>query len=126
MNRKTAFYLIALFLFFVFMSDAIARDDYIEMNDGRASTAVVNMGLKVLYNVIGVVMILGGFGLVGVSVGAVFGKVQWKWAAYLAFGIFICAMMFGVIGYFTGGEFFQQQLLYDTVGNPAPVITPSD
>ncbi len=125
MNKKILFYLLALFLFFVFMPDAFARDGYIEMYDGRTPTTVINMGVKLLYNVIGVVMVLGGFGLIGIGVGAVFGKVNWKWAAYLAFGLFVCAMLFGVIGYFTGGALSQFQLLYDTMGAPVATITAS-
>ena len=115
----------AVFVFFALMPDAFAARDHLGVQGTTAFELTYFMGEGLLYQVIGVVMILGGFGLVGLSVGAVFGKVNWKWAAYLAFGLFICAMTFGVLRYFTG-SFLESQTLYDAVGNPTITITPLD
>ena len=127
MKKNVSFCMPALFAFFMFMPDAFAARDHLGVQGNNAFELFYFMGEGLLYQVIGVVMILGGFGLVGLSVGAIFGKVNWKWAAYLAFGLFICAMTFGVLGYFTGDQLFlQPQMLYDTGGNPTVTITPSE
>ena len=127
MNKKTVFYMTAVFVFFALMPDAFAARDHLGVQGTTAFELTYFMGEGLLYQVIGVVMILGGCGLVGVSVGAIFGNVNWKWAAYLAFGLFICAMTFAVLKYFTEDQlFWQPQMLYDTVGNPTVTITPSD
>ncbi len=49
-----------------------------------------------------VVFVLGGFGLVGLAVGAVFGSIKWKWFASLAFGLFVLAIASQVVLYFSG------------------------
>lgn len=48
-----------------------------------------------------IVYILGGFGLVCVAWGAIFGKMNWKWFANLAIGLFLVAWMGHLIDYFT-------------------------
>lgn len=48
-----------------------------------------------------IVYILGGFGLVCVAWGAIFGKMNWKWFANLAIGLFLVAWMGKLIDYFT-------------------------
>ena len=48
-----------------------------------------------------VVYIMGGFGLIGVAWGAIFGKMNWKWFANLSIGLFLVAWMGSVIDYFT-------------------------
>ena len=120
--------MITLFIFFALMPDAYAERWHTGVSGPDAYSVSYTMTENLLVQVIGVVMVLGGFGLVGVSVGAIFGKVNWKWAAYLAFGLFICAMTFGVLTYFSGdsNHLFQAQALYDTAGNPAVTVTPSD
>lgn len=63
---------------------------------------VTSKGIELFNNVKTVVFVMGGFGLVGMAVGAVFGKVNWKWCAALAFGLFILAIAAKVVAYFTG------------------------
>ena len=46
-------------------------------------------------------VVLGGFGLVGLAVGAIFGNVKWKWFASLAIGLVILAIASQVVSYFT-------------------------
>lgn len=126
MNKKISFCMITLFIFFALMPDAYAERWARAVSGSDAFQVSFLMTENLLVQVIGVVMVLGGFGLVGVSVGAIFGKVNWKWAAYLAFGLFICAMTFGVIMYFTGADFAQERDLYDTVDANSITVTPSD
>ncbi len=48
-----------------------------------------------------VIFVVGGFGLVGLAVGAIFGKVNWKWFASLAIGLVIVAVAGAIITYAT-------------------------
>ena len=48
-----------------------------------------------------VIFVVGGFGLVGLAVGAIFGKVNWKWFASLAIGLVIVAVAGAIITYTT-------------------------
>ena len=68
---------------------------------GDAFGTVTNKGIELFNNVKTVVFVLGGFGLVGMAVGAVFGKINWKWCGALAFGLFILAIAAKVVTYFT-------------------------
>lgn len=62
---------------------------------------VVSKGKSLFTNVRTVVFVMGGFGLVGLAVGAIFGAVKWKWFASLAFGLVILAIANAVVEYFT-------------------------
>lgn len=127
MDKKAVFILTFFFILIFITSDTFARDFIPLGSDGRATTTVLHKETELLYYVIGVVMIIGGFGLVGLSVAAIFGTVKWKWAAYLAFGLLICAMAFAIIGYVTGdqiGPYYS--MLYDTAAGDRVTITPSD
>ncbi len=68
---------------------------------GDAFGTVTSKGVELFNNVKTVVFVLGGFGLVGMAVGAVFGKVNWKWCGALAFGLFILAIAAKIVTYFT-------------------------
>ena len=50
-------------------------------------------------NVRMVVYILGAFGLIGIAVGGILGKVNFKWLAYLAIGLAIVAAADGIVRY---------------------------
>ena len=65
-------------------------------------TTVNNKGKDLFKNVRTVVFIMGGFGLVGLAVAAIFGAVKWKWFASLAFGLAVVAVASSVIQYATG------------------------
>jgi len=62
---------------------------------------VTKKGVTLFNNVKTVVFVLGGFGLVGLAVGAIFGNVKWKWFANLAIGLVILAIASQIISYFT-------------------------
>ena len=53
-------------------------------------------------NVKTVVFVVGGFGLVGLACGAIFGAVKWKWFASLAIGLAILAVAGAIVDYVTG------------------------
>ena len=46
--------------------------------------------------------ILGGFGLIGLAWGAIFGKLNWKWFGSLAIGLFLVSYMGMAIDFFVG------------------------
>ena len=50
-------------------------------------------------NVRMIVYILGAFGLIGIAVAAILGKMQFKWLAYLAIGLAIVAAADGIVRY---------------------------
>ncbi len=52
-----------------------------------------------------IVYILGGFGLVCVAWAAIFGKMNWKWFANLAIGLFLVAYMGNLIDFFTSNRY---------------------
>lgn len=66
-----------------------------------AFDAVTTKGTKLFQAVKTVVFVMGGFGLVGLAVGAIFGAVKWKWFASLAFGLLILAIASAIVDYFT-------------------------
>lgn len=61
----------------------------------------VTKGSDLFKSVKTVVFILGGFGLVGLACGAIFGAVKWKWFGALATGLFILAVAGAIVDYFT-------------------------
>ncbi len=60
----------------------------------KRAVAVIEAGKPVVYT-------LGGFGLICVAWGAIFGKMSWKWFANLAIGLFLIAYMGMLIDYVT-------------------------
>ena len=50
-------------------------------------------------NVRMIVYVLGAFGLIGIAVAAILGKMQFKWLAYLAIGLAIVAAADGIVRY---------------------------
>ena len=49
-----------------------------------------------------IMFVIGGFGLVGIAFGAIFGKVKWTWFAGLAVGLAILAAAGSIVNYATG------------------------
>ena len=51
-----------------------------------------------------IVFVVGGFGLIGLAMAAIFGKIQWKWFGALAVGLVILAIAGSVVQYVTGSN----------------------
>ncbi|MBO4295035.1 MAG: TrbC/VirB2 family protein [Alphaproteobacteria bacterium] len=73
--------------------------------DAFADTVVSNAVTKathVFQSVRTIVFVIGGFGLVGLAVQAIFGKVKWAWFGALAVGLGVLAAAGALITYATG------------------------
>ncbi|MBR1915636.1 MAG: TrbC/VirB2 family protein [Alphaproteobacteria bacterium] len=88
---------LALVLMVAFTGDASAQ---------LTSNSVVGVGIKKASNVFKsvrtIVFVIGGFGLVGLAVQAIFGKVKWPWFGALAVGLGVLAAAGALIEYATG------------------------
>ena len=86
--------LVALFCVFGFAGDAAAGGSI--MNTATTKAKSVFSSIKTI------IFVVGGFGLVGVAWGAIFGKINWKWFAALAVGLAILAAAGSIVDYATG------------------------
>ena len=94
------------------------------------NTIYIKMG-ETLNSLQGVVLILGGFGLVVIACGAIFGNMSWKKAGYLAFGLFIVVMPLSIVATVIDAQMMdevgQAALNYDIRDSMGGVVvTPSD
>lgn len=88
--------------------------------DASAQTVMVTSkekALNVFTAVKTIIFVVGGFGLVGVAFGAIFGKVNWKWFAGLAVGLAILAAAGSIVNYATGENMSGFQDSFDSATN---------
>ena len=81
----------------LFGFDALADDQTIWQN-------TFNVLLKTFKNVRVIVYVIGAFGLIGIAIGGIMGKINFKWLGYLAAGLAILAVADWVISYATGAR----------------------
>lgn len=94
---------LALAVLFASATDSFAAGA--AAGDGGDVFSTVTTKTKNLFeNVKKVVFVVGGFGLVGLAVGAIFGAVKWKWFASLAIGLAILAVAGAIVQYATGSS----------------------
>ncbi len=94
-NNFWTFFLVAGFALLAMTGDASAQAA--SVMDTAAQKAKDAFG-----SVKTILFIVGGFGLVGVAWGAIFGKINWKWFAALAVGLAILAAANSIVNYATG------------------------
>ena len=93
-NNIWTFCLVAFASLLAFTGDAAAQSSVMQTSQEKA--------LNVFTAVKTIIFVVGGFGLVGVAFGAIFGKVNWKWFAGLAVGLAILAAAGSIVNYATG------------------------
>ncbi|MBQ8347145.1 MAG: hypothetical protein IJY17_06045 [Alphaproteobacteria bacterium] len=126
MNKNISFCMLVLLGFFILIPTQALAEPYV------FNTLIYLKALPTFQSVVICVFILGGFGLVGLSVGAIFGAVKWKWAAYLGFGLFISGMALSIVAYCVGddwsGAMGQMALQFDVhdAMDSAVTVTPSE
>ena len=94
---KLSRFFLWLFAFCLLTGSAFAQNGTPE---GPFLTVVTKL-VDAFVNTRTVIFVVGGFGLVGLAVGAIFGKVNWKWFASLAIGLVIVAVAGAIITYTT-------------------------
>ena len=108
-NNIWTFCLVAVFSLLTFAGDASAQSSVKQTSQEKA--------LNVFTAVKTIIFVVGGFGLVGVAFGAIFGKVNWKWFAGLAVGLAILAAAGSIVNYATGENMSGFQDSFDNATN---------
>ena len=90
---------LALVLMVAMVGDASAGT-----TGGTVVGAAITKAGNVFKSVRTIVFVIGGFGLVGLAVQAIFGKVKWPWFGALAVGLGVLAAAGAVIEYATGSN----------------------
>lgn len=91
-NNINTFCFLAIAVVFAFCGEANAD----VMSSATTKAAATFESIKKI------MFVIGGFGLVGIAFGAIFGKVKWTWFAGLAVGLAILAAAGSIVNYATG------------------------
>ena len=78
--------------------DALAQN----YNATQGWNTAFNVMIKTFKNVRTLVYVIGAFGLIGIAIGGIMGKIKWQWLGYLAAGLAIVAAADMIISYATG------------------------
>ena len=62
-------------------------------------TKAANVLKTTFKNVRMIVYVVGAFGLIGIAIGGILGKINFKWLAFLAIGLAIVAAADGIVNY---------------------------
>ncbi len=108
-NNIWTFCLVAVFTLLSFSGDALAQQSIMQTSQDKA--------LNVFTSVKTIIFVVGGFGLVGVAFGAIFGKINWKWFAGLAVGLAILAAAGSIVNYATGANMSGFEDSFDNATN---------
>ena len=88
----------------IVIEGAFAADDVYSSDPSDPFNVVIGNLIDLFINVKKIVFILGGFGLIAVSIGAIFGKIAWKWYVGLMMGLVVVAIAGSIIDYIVGDE----------------------
>ena len=80
----------------------LAAGDAFALGSTTVVGAAIQKSANVFQSVRTIVFVIGGFGLVGLAVQAIFGKVKWPWFGALAVGLGVLAAAGAIISYATG------------------------
>ena len=103
------------FLFYTLLFTVFFAVQAFAEDDGPFGTVVTTKLKDAFQNTRTVIFVVGGFGLVGLAVGAIFGKVNWKWFASLAIGLVIVAVAGAIINYATDDDDVTSTAMGDTL-----------
>ena len=90
---KKIWFVTFLLLTFVYSTDVFAAG---LMNLAASKTVATFNSVK------GILFVVGGFGLVGITFAAIFGKLRWKWLAGLGLGLAMVAAAGAIVSYSSG------------------------
>ena len=105
MNIRSILFYTFLFSFFIEGAFAATTGTSITLtSDDKLFLPVISKLVNLFINIKKIVFILGGFGLIAVSIGAIFGKIAWKWYVGLMMGLFVVAIAGSIVDYIVGDE----------------------
>ncbi len=105
MNKYLKYFMFAAVIGVCFVAGNAMAD--LGSGDNVFDTVLSRM-VTTFKNVRSVIFVVGGFGLVGLGFGAIFGKVKWSWLAALAVGLAIVAIAGAVVDYVTQADSAQE------------------
>lgn len=81
------------------IASVVASDAFADA--GGALGKITTKAASIFSGVRKIVFVVGGFGLIGLAMAAIFGKIQWKWFGALAVGLVILAIAGSIVEYIT-------------------------
>ncbi|MCP4393829.1 MAG: TrbC/VirB2 family protein [Alphaproteobacteria bacterium] len=94
LTKALGFIALAFVITLTFAEPALANN--------AAMVSIAEKMAQLFNSVRTILFVVGGFGLIGLAMGAIFGNIDWKWVGALAFGLFLVAIASTVIKTFAG------------------------